>query len=198
MNRVKVLLISILGSMIFYGCASQIMVPASQPEAVDNDKALVTFIMLSNYLTNSGSYGASITPIEYDLWDGGTFIGALSKDTSIQLAADQGDHLFIARGGNWSFVKADLRPGRKYYLFLNVYPRFWGPHGVYLQPVKAEDKELLADLPSYLKGIIPMSVHPGKRDAYVSARIEAVKNEIDVFKANAEYGHTTLAPEDGR
>ena len=183
--------------IVVNGCASQIMVQTAPIERVGKNKALVTFLMLSSYLTNSGDYGRSTTPIEYDIWDGEKFIGALSKDTYIQYSVDQGEHLFIARGGNWSFVKANLSPGKRYYLYLNVYPRFWGKWGVYLQPVKSEDKELISELPSQLSNIKPMSVIDGKSENYTKERIGEVKNEIQVFKANTEYGHSTLAQDDG-
>ncbi len=197
MNISKALLLFGLYTIVLTGCASQIMVQTSPIESTNNDKALVTFLMLSSYLTNTGKYGQSVTPIEYDIWDGEKFIGALSKDTYFQYAAEQGKHFFIARGGNWSFVEANLQPGKKYYLYLNVYPRFWGPWGVYLQPVKSEDKELISELPSKLNDIKPMALIEGKYDSYIKERIEELKNEIEIYESNSEYGHSILEPKDG-
>ena len=193
----KALLLFGLFTVVLTGCASQIMVPASPIETPDNDKALVTFLMLSSMLTNTGSYGQSITPIEYDIWDGEKFIGALSKDTYIQYEAEQGEHLFIARGGNWSFVKANIQTGKNYYLYLNVYPRLFGPWGVYLQPVKEKDKELLSEFPSKLNNLTSMSIIKEKYEGYMKERITEVRNEIEIFKSNSEYGHSILEPRDG-
>jgi len=83
-NISKALILFGLFTIVLTGCASQIMVQTPPIETADNDKALVTFLMLSSYLTNTGRYGQSVTPIEYDIWDGEKFIGALSKDTYIQ------------------------------------------------------------------------------------------------------------------
>ncbi len=62
-----------------------------------------------------------------DLWDGRTYIGALEAGTLIQYEAAPGKHLFLAKIGNWSYVVADLRADRQYFIRGNMYPfGAWG------------------------------------------------------------------------
>jgi len=175
-----------------YGCSSQIMMPASPLVSINNDKALVTFLM-SQRVPNIGP----TFKFEFDIWDGDKFIGALSTQKYFQYVADPGEHLFVARGGNWSFVKATLQPGKKYYVFLNIPPRpFRLSHGVSLQPVKKEDKELMAEMPSYLNDLKPVSIATGQYDHYIKERIEEVRNEIKKCKS-ADCDFSILDAQDG-
>ena len=160
-----------------------------------NNKALVTFLM-SSTLTSFGSSGQSITPVEFDIWEKDRFIGALSKKTYFQYVTDPGEHLFIARGGNWSFVKANLDAGKRYYIFVNLYPSFMRRHGVVFQPVKKEDKELISEIPEYLSELKAMSVIGTKHKEYERNKVEEIKNEIKIFETT-EYGFSSLEPQDG-
>lgn len=131
----------------------------------------------------------------FDIWDGEKFIGALAGKTYFQYEADPGEHLFVAKGGNWSFVKANLQAGKRYYVFatLNIRPFY---QNISFDPVKKENKELMADIQSYLVGLYPMSLIKGEYDDYVKDKIGEVKNEIQVFKTN-RYEYKTLDPQDG-
>ncbi len=173
-----------------YGCASQTMVPASPLKSVENDKALVTFLMSGQTANPFPTF-----QFEFDIWDSEKFIGALSRYTYFQYLTEPGEHLFIARGGNRSFVKANLQAGRKYYVFVNLSIRpFY--QNVYFQPVKKDNTELIDGIPSYLNDLQPVSLDPEQQDDYVRDKIEDVKKEIEAFKAN-EYDYSTLDQQDG-
>ncbi|MEJ2154385.1 MAG: hypothetical protein P8X96_03545 [Desulfobacteraceae bacterium] len=187
--EIKAVMFLILLAMS-YGCASQTMVPAPVLKSVDNDKALVTFMMTGQTANPFPTF-----QFEFDIWDSEKFIGALSRYTYFQYLTDPGEHLFMARGGNRSFVKANLQAGRKYYVFVNLSIKpFY--QNVYFEPVKKENKELIDAIPSYLKDLQPMSMPPKQRDDYIKDRIEDVKNEIEAFGAN-EYDYSTLDAQDG-
>jgi hypothetical protein len=171
------------------------MKPSSQIKLVNTDKVLVTFLM-SSTLTDFGSSGQSLSPVEFDIWERDKFIGALSKKTYIQIITDPGEHLFIARGGNWSFLKANLDSGKKYYIFVNLYPSFWGRHGVAFQPVRIGDKELVAAIPQYMDDLKPISVINEKYNQYSQDRVEEIRNEIKLFETT-EYEFLSIEPKDG-
>jgi hypothetical protein len=186
--RKAVLFLFFLSSL--YGCASNIMVPASPLNLTGNNKALVTFIM-----SGQSNNPFPTFQFEFDIWDGEECIGALSRYTYFQYVTDPGEHLFLARGGNRSFMKANLQAGKRYYVFVNLRIKpFY--QNVYLEPVKKENEELIDALPSYLNDSQPISMLPEKRNDYVKSRIEDVRNDIKEFRA-AEHDYFALDAQDG-
>lgn len=166
------------------------MISASSPISVSNDKALVTFVMRHQMPSPFPTF-----QFWFDIWDGEKFVGALAGKTYFQYEADPGEHLFVATGGNWSFVKASLQAGKRYYIFATTDMRPFFPN-VSFDPVKRENKELTADIQSYLNGIYPMSMIREEYDDYVKGRIGEVKNAIKAFKT-AGYQYSTLDAQDG-
>jgi len=194
---IKRLLVFLLIMVALYGCASQIMTPSFRIDSINNDKALVTFLPSKWVVVGRGPFGPQYNPsVEFDLWDSETFIGALSAKTYFQYAADPGEHLFIARGGNWSFVKANLQSGKRYFVILTTYPLPFRGQIVDLQPVKIGDKKFMADIQSSINDLKPMSVIQEKYDDYTRKKINEVRNEINVFKST-EYGFSSLDAQDG-
>jgi hypothetical protein len=180
-----------------YGCASQIMIPSFPVDSINNNKALVTFLPSKWVTVSRGPFGPQYNAsTEFDLWDGENFIGALSAQTYVQYAADPGEHLFIAKGGNWSFVKANLQSGKRYYVILTTYPLPFRGQIVDLQPVKMGDKKFMADIQSNINDLKPMSVIQEKYNDYIRKKIHEVRNEINVFKST-EYGFSSLDAQDG-
>jgi hypothetical protein len=186
--RGALLIVFLLFSL--YGCASQIMNPTTPLNDIDNDRALVTFIMSGQSMNPFPTF-----QFDFDIWDGEKCIGALSRYTYIQYVTDPGEHLFMARGGNRSFVKATLQAGKRYYVFVNLRIKpFY--QNVHFDPVKKENKELIDAIPDYLKDSQPISMPPEKSEEYSKSRIEDVRNDIKAFKAN-EQDYSTLDAEDG-
>lgn len=194
-NVISKLSVILLTLSMLLGCASKIMIPASPVTSPNNEKALVTFLMSASWQNHVGR--RSGPPEEFDIWDNEKFIGALSINTYFQYAADPGEHLFVARGGNWSFVKADLRSGKRYYVFLNAYPVFFRRDGVILQPVKVADKALIAEVPWYLDNLKPVSMIKERYDDYIKDRIYEVRNEIIIFFQSPGYAFSSLDAQDG-
>jgi hypothetical protein len=178
-------------------CASRIMIPSVPVNSINNDKALVTFLPSKWVLVSLGPFGPQYNPsIEFDIWDNENFIGALSEKTYFQYAANPGEHLFIARGGNWSFVKANLQSGKRYYVVLTTYPLPFRGQIVDLQPVKTGDKKYLAEIQSSINALEPTSVIQEKYSDYTRKKINEVRQEIDVFRST-EYGFSILDAQDG-
>ena len=187
---IKRLLLFILILVPFHGYAGNIMIPSSPLNSVNNDKALVTFLMSTTMANPFPTF-----QFEFDIWDSEKFIGALSRYTYFQYMADPGEHLFVARGGNRSFVKANLQAEKKYYVFVNLSVRpFY--QNVYFDPVTRENQQLMAEIPSYLNNLKAMTVLKEESDDYIKERIEAVKNEIKVFKST-KHDFSILDLQDG-
>ena len=193
---------SLLIMILLNGCASQIMILSNPVDSISNNKALVTFLP-SKWVAVShnqfGPFGGGRqynASLELDIWDNENFIGALTAKTYFQYVADPGEHLFIARGGNWSFVKANLQSGKKYYVILTTYPVPFRGQIVNLQPVKSEDRELLTETQSSINSLKPMSIIQEKYDDYVRNKVNKVRQEINVFKST-EYEFSSLGAQDG-
>jgi hypothetical protein len=140
-NLVRKLMLILLISIPIWGCyANKIMTSDSSPTPVNNDKALVTFIMRTQMPSPLPTF-----QFWFDVWGGEKFVGALAGETYFHYEADPGEHLFVATGGNWSFVKANLRAGKRYYIFASTDMRPFSPN-VLFDPAKRENKELMADI----------------------------------------------------
>ncbi len=94
------------------GCSS-VMQKASIVDRVDANTSMVNFVRPSIFLGDG---------LDYDLWDGDKFIGALGSGTIVQYKTSPGLHVFMAKGSHWAYVKADLAAGKQYFIKLNVLP----------------------------------------------------------------------------
>jgi len=173
LNALLLLSISILLS----GCASSMMMKVSPMEGPDQQHALVTFIRPS-------SFGGAI---QFGIWDSDKFVGILSANSYVQYLAEPGEHLFMARAENWSYVKADLQAGRQYYILGRVFPGVWKAR-VAFDPVTKNDTTSDAKLDEWLAKLKPTSVIPEKYDGYTGPRLEQVRAAVDEFNSgNVKY-----------
>ena len=172
--------------LLMSGCASSVMT-RTEPQALNNaDRALVTFVRTS-------LFGGAI---QFGIWDGADFVGVLSAKSYVQYLATPGKHVFLARGENWSYVKADLEGGKEYFIIGKVFPGIWKAR-VALDPVVNGDGTTQADIDKWLAELTPTKVIPEKFDGYVTQRVEQVRTaarEVD----NGEVKFEVLSTEDGR
>ncbi len=114
MNKtIKVIAVVILAAGLF-GCATPSMnlsVPIDTDIALENDKALVYFIRPT-------SLGFKIHAAVYD---DDKFIGFVPYNQKLPYLAESGDHLFMVVSEAADFMKANLLPGKTYYV--QVEPR---------------------------------------------------------------------------
>lgn len=186
MQKVKRLVLLGLVVLTLSGCASSVMQTVAQvpPESLSN-KALVTFMRPSYF-------GGAI---QFGIWDSEKFVGVLSAGSYVQYLTEPGEHVFLARAENWSYVKADLQGGKRYYILGKVFPGVWKAR-VALDPVNNGDKEA-ANVDKWLADLTPTAVIPEKFDNYVTPRLEQVKTaakEID----NGKVKYSVLMKEDGK
>lgn len=175
-----------LVALALSGCASSVMHKVGSV-ALDNgsDKALVTFMRPSYF-------GGAI---QFGIWDSEKFVGVLSAGSYVQYLATPGEHVFLARAENWSYVKAELEGGKQYFILGKVFPGIWKAR-VALDPVNKGDEDA-AKVDGWLKDLTPTAVIPEQFDAYVSPRVEQVRAaaaKIDDGKTKFE----VLRKTDGR
>jgi hypothetical protein len=168
------------------GCSSSMMTQTETQVLDSPDQALVTFIRPS-------MFGGAI---QFGIWDGDHFIGVLSAKSYVQYLAEPGEHLFLARAENWSYVKANLEAGKEYFIIGKVFPGVWKAR-VALDPVANGDGTNQADIDRWLTELKPTTVLPEKYEGYVSPRVAQVKEaagEVD----NGKVKYEVLLKEDGR
>jgi len=163
---------ALLALLLFSGCASSIM-QQSQPLVLDqSDKALVTFMRPS-------IFGGVI---QFGLWDKDQFIGVLSAGSQVQYLTEPGEHLFLSRAENWSYVKADLAAGKQYFILGNIFPGVWKAR-VALSPLAFPGKHTEAELEAWQQKLKPMQVIPEKFDEYTQPRVEQVRKAVADYEA---------------
>lgn len=171
------LLVLLLTLVFFSGCASHHMVQVPSMGPPDNQHAMVTFLRPS-------FFGGAI---QFGIWDSKNLVGVLSAGAYIQYLTKPGEHLFLARAENWSYVKANLQAGRSYYIMANVFPGVWKAR-VALSPVKANDPITNGQIDEWLNTLKPTAFIEERRQRYIQPRIGHVQRAIgDFTNGNAQY-----------
>ena len=159
-----------IGISIFSGCASSIMTQVPPVEGPYTQHAVVTFLRPS-------MFGGAI---QFGLWDGENFVGILSAKKYIQYLAEPGEHVFLGRAENWSYVKADLEGGKNYYILGRVFPGVWKAR-VAFDPITKDDGTTNEQIEKWMKSLTPTGVLPEKRESYMTPRMKQIKQAIDNF-----------------
>lgn len=171
--RFKSVWILLAGLLVLSGCASSIMTKTDMMGQPDPNHAVVTFLR------------PTIVGCEYQfgIWDGENFVGELSASSYIQHLCEPGEHIFLGRCNNWSYVKADLQGGKNYYIIAN----FAFGVRVYFDPITKND-EARARIDKWMTGLKPTTIIPEKRDAYVNPRLDHIQRAVKAYRAgNVRY-----------
>lgn len=156
--------------LLLSSCGSHMMAPAQTLTAVENDYALVSFVRPS-------AFGGAI---RFSLWDSDQFIGVLTAGSIIQYKVTPGEHVFIARGENWSYVKANVRAGRHYIVEGKVFPGVWKAR-VGLAPIDVNEPGYKGKAEKWLNSLNPISVKPELVEGYVTPRLAQVKEALENY-----------------
>ncbi|MBW1789328.1 MAG: hypothetical protein JRK53_22380 [Deltaproteobacteria bacterium] len=140
--------------------------------APDENRALVTFLRPSYF-------GGAI---QFGVWDSDRFVGIASAGAYVQYYAEPGEHIFLARAENWSYVHADLEGGKRYYILCKVFPGVWKAR-VAFDPIRKEDPNTDEEIAAWLKELEPQAVIPGKVSDYTKPRVEQVREAVADFRA---------------
>jgi hypothetical protein len=154
--------------LLLAGCAAAPMRPTQFNAAAEPRQAIVTFVRESVWMGDG---------IHLYLWDGESFIGTLSAGTLVQYRVAPGPHVFMANSENWSYVKADLQPGKHYFIKANMFPGFATARSA-LTPVPNTD-ERIKTWPTKLKVV---EVVPETKGKYVTEQTSKALTALQGFK----------------
>lgn len=171
-GRVRTALLLALALAPLWGCASAIMQPAPTLAAPETSQALVTFLRPTYF-------GGAI---QFGIWDEDRFVGILSAGSYVQYLAAPGEHVFLARAENWSYVRARLEGGRRYYILGKVFPGVWKAR-VAFDPVRRADPTGDDEIERWLEELKPTEVVPEKREAYAAPRLVQVGEAVQAFRS---------------
>ena len=129
----------VIGMLFLSGCASSMMQPAASQAAPEASRALVTFLRPSYF-------GGAI---QFGIWDSDQFVGILEPGSYIQILVPPGEHIFLARAENWSYVHANLEAGRQYFILAKVFPGIWKARVAY-DPIRKGDPQTDAEIADIL------------------------------------------------
>lgn len=180
---ISMMLISFLA---LFSCGSSIMMQAPAELVPDDEYAVVNFLRPS-------AFGGAI---RFGIWDSEQLVGILTYKSNLQYKAKPGEHLFLARAENWSYVKADLEAGKNYFIIARVFPGVWKAR-VAFDPVTKSDDTTVDQIREWMSSLKKITLIPSERDAYVKKRVDQVKAAIGEFKrGTVKFG--TLARDDYR
>ncbi len=167
LNRIAVF----LAIALLAGCAAAPMRDTKYQSNVDASYALVTFVRQKVWMGDG---------IHLYLWDGDTFIGTLSAGTLVQYKAAPGAHIFMGNSENWSYVKADLKPGKHYVIKANMFPGVMTMRSD-LTPVENSDGRIA----TWQTRMPAKEVIPEKQDKYVSERKASAAEALAAYNAGS-------------
>ncbi len=153
------------------GCGTPVMRDTTTVHQVSQEYALVTFVR------PTGFGGA----IKFGLWDSDKFIGILNAKRVVQYKAAPGEHLFLARAENWSYVRANLEAGKQYVIVGKVFPGVWKAR-VALSPVTKTTETDQATIDNWLRGT-PSEIIPEQLASYESQRQAQVRDAMANYQA---------------
>ncbi|MBU0676058.1 MAG: hypothetical protein KJ950_15585 [Proteobacteria bacterium] len=184
-HTIQQILLSFIVLVVLSGCGSSLMTQVPTIPGPNTDEAMVTILWPSYF-------GG---PTKISVWDGENFLGISTARTYIQYRTKPGRHLFLARAENWSYVEADLQPGKNYYLvsrpLLGVLKC-----RVSLCPVRQTDYKV-DQINTLLKDLTPVQVIPEKAARYANTLIDQVKEAIKAYENGEDVRVLVLTPEDG-
>jgi hypothetical protein len=175
-NRLRVIAVRLLCVCLIFlgGCASSMMQPVDRQPAPAPSAALVTFLRPSYF-------GGAI---QFGVWDSDQFVGILEPGSYIQVLLPPGEHVFLARAENWSYVHAELEAGRQYFILTKVFPGIWKARVAY-DPIRRGDPQTNEEIVQWLTELKPIGVIDAKVDEYTAPRVEQVRQAVADFRAGA-------------
>ena len=168
----KAPVLPVLVLVFLTSCGSSLMVPATKINEAPASHALVTFIRTT-------SYGGAI---DYEIWDGETFIGMLDPKSYIQYEATPGKHTFLAFMDEWSYVSATLEAGKRYFIIGNISMGITDMKQVFKGIHKDDPEYGQQDIDLWLTEFEPTALDPSKGGEYAQTRVRFARTAIEEFK----------------
>jgi hypothetical protein len=155
-----------------FGCGPGLMMPAQRLTTPSPQYATVTFVRAT-------TFGFAV---EFNLWDGENFIGVIDAKQYVQVQLPPGEHLFMARGENWSFVNANLEAGKKYVVLANVVPGVRKARVVLAPVTKTQAKWGQGEIDQWFERCAPVTPDQNVAPEWVAKRLPHVREGIELSK----------------
>ncbi len=185
------MLIILGASVVLFGCGSSFMRGVDTKMTPDESSAVVSFVRPQSF-----AFGQALS-----LWEGERFLGMLDAKRMVQVRVDPGEHVFMGRAGNWSYLKANLEAGKHYVVVARLFPAddsaYLSNIGVALVPAASKEDYSDKEVEGWIDGASATEPIPEK-----TAEYEA-EHKADVQKGIADYQAGTvefaeLGPGDNR
>jgi len=178
----------LVATSLLSGCYQPLMIKGTPgaPAAPAADEALITFVRPQGY------YGENE---EVGIFDGYRLVGILRTGTLVQYRAKSGRHMFLCDAPeNWSYARANLAAGKKYFVKINMFPGFLSSRCALGTVPKNDDR-----VTDWLKRLQVMLLNPEATEKdYGASRGTAVKEALDKFNAGTVTSFAEVKPDDGR
>jgi len=166
-----------IGSVLFVAvnCKSSMMRNAEKRLEPDRNFSVITFFRPAVFFGDG---------VKFSLWDGENFIGIMTAGNYIQYMAKPGKHLFMALGGKGSALKADIAPGKNYYVAGRVIPGAFKGH-LRLFPANIDE---IDKINTWFEEMTQIEMVPEKGNIYSKRMESRVKTAIKKFnEPGADY-----------
>lgn len=184
----------LLVCLTLVGCTSKFMhpAPAGAPIAPRSDVATVVFVRPS-------SFGAAIHPTIFD--ERGSFLGDAEPSAHFVAHVTPGQHMFVVWAENTGPIRANLLPGRVYFIEVSMKPGVWQARAHLLAITPRTEqwgrvREWLADTKPTVADLTAGQSYLTDRRDEVLERIKRA-NEAFAEMDDEERFARTLGPEDG-
>lgn len=148
-------------------CGPKVTIPTPAIDGPSPDKALITFVRATKFGYKS----------DFHLWDSTDYVGTIYGGQYIQKEVEPGEHMFIAHGQNWAYIKADLEAGKKYYILLNVSMGF--SHAAVIPvPITRVGEYNQDNINEWMASLTSVGPNPEVADAFVAKRAEQVERAV--------------------
>lgn len=165
--RFKFVLACIALAVFATACGPKITIPTPAIDSPSTDKALITFVRATKFGYKS----------DFHLWDSHDYVGTIYGGQYIQKEVDPGEHMFIAHGQNWAYIKANLEAGKKYYILLNVSMGF--SHAAVIPVPIVKGGEYNQDnINEWMANLTSVGPNPEAADAFVASRAEQIERAV--------------------
>ncbi len=177
--------VSLVAAFVCLSCGPKLMRETTPDRGMEEGKALVTFVRATWYGGN----------IEFELWDRESFVGLIEWKQYIQVAVPQGEHVFLCKADNWSYVKANLEAGKKYFVLVNVSLQNGKPIARLKAVTKEQSEWGQAEIDYWLANLTPVTTIPEALPPWVAKRLPEIRQALPQG-AFADIQAEELTPED--
>ncbi len=171
MTRMRLTCLTICLGLAFscLACGPKITIPTPAIDSPSSEMALITFVRATKFGYKS----------DFHLWDSRDYVGTIYGGQYIQKEVVPGEHMFIAHGQNWAYIKANLEAGKKYYILLNVTMGFSHAAVIPVPLTKEQTKYGQNEINEWLSNLTSVGPNPEAAEAFVEDRAPQIERAVE-------------------